>query len=226
MSADDPRPDFPLPGPDLALHRLIDAISDVLGTVEDDNKLFTAYGYERSSGLREFDRAADRLEKALQAPLGDCNPNYRSVIKASVECLRDNRSSGTGWDLRALAGLKKGRAALESLLARRQGELPAGDRSIHDLKVSPTPDPHNPSAPRLTPAIIEILETLAESKKRLTRDKLIESMKKTGRERGQSTVANAMPKLGKAGWVDNKRNVDPPGYRITKEGRSALSNCL
>jgi hypothetical protein len=133
MSADDPRPDFPLPGPDLALHRLIDAIRNLLRAVEDDNKLFTMYGNDRSLGLREFDRAADRLEEALQAPLGDCNANYRSVIKSSVERLRDNRSSGTGWDVRALEGLKRVRAVLESLLVRRQAELPTVDRSRDGL---------------------------------------------------------------------------------------------
>ncbi len=86
------------------------------------------------------------------------------------------------------------------------------------------------SSPRLTDAITDILQTLAESRERLTRKRLHSTMIGKGRERGQSTLAGALPKLRDAGWIDNRQDGDPAGYAITAEGRSILakakSRCL
>jgi hypothetical protein len=84
--------------------------------------------------------------------------------------------------------------------------------------------------PRLTQAIMDILRTLGEAKGRLTRERLLEAMIKASRQRGESTVANALPELGRAGWVDNRQDVDPTGYAITEKGRlilkEAKARCL
>jgi hypothetical protein len=109
---------------------------------------------------------------------------------------------------------------------------PYPDSLVADIEASQgvIPEPIKTSLPRLTPAIVDILRTLAESKVRLTRERLLSAMTKAGRDRGVSTVADAMPILRKAGWVDNQQNGDPRGYAITKAGRSALkkhdSRCL
>jgi hypothetical protein len=101
---------------------------------------------------------------------------------------------------------------------------PHPDSLVADIEASQgvIPEPTKTSPPRLTPAILDILRTLGESKVRLTRERLLSAMTKAGRDRGVSTVADAMPILRNAGWVDNHQNVDPRGYAITKAGRSAL----
>jgi hypothetical protein len=95
----------------------------------------------------------------------------------------------------------------------------AESRVIEQVPAVPQPDD---PPPRLTPAILDILRTLKESKVRLTRGRLLSAMTEAGRDRGASTVADAMPTLRKAGWVDNEQKSDPRGFAITKAGRSAL----
>jgi hypothetical protein len=77
---------------------------------------------------------------------------------------------------------------------------------------------------RLTDGVRDILQTLAEAKGRLTREQLIEAMAKAKRARGKSFVANTMPRLGRAGLVDNRQDCDPNGYAITHAGRAFLKS--
>ncbi len=74
----------------------------------------------------------------------------------------------------------------------------------------------------LTEAVLDILETLADSPTRLTQGRLMQAMEQAGRTRGKSTLGKALPELIDAGLVDNKQKASPRGYAITKEGRSRL----
>ena len=94
------------------------------------------------------------------------------------------------------------------------------------LRAAPRPDqaaapPEDDSKP-LTDAERDILQTLAESNTRLTRDRLWEAMEKAGRTRGESTLANTLPRFIRDGLVDNRPDCKPRGYAITPKGKVLL----
>ena len=114
----------------------------------------------------------------------------------------------------------------DALLKQQEDWLLGTEASVGPDDVNP-PLPTRSDLPakpiRLTGAVLDILQTLAESNERLTRKRLCEAMKQAGRLRGESTLAGYLPKLQDDGLVDNLQDQDPVGYAITDKGRSALS---
>jgi hypothetical protein len=112
-----------------------------------------------------------------------------------------------------------------------QGDVVFLDRNGKPVKVhqpSSSPRLNQAAAPTedafkpLTGAERDILQTLAESKTRLTRDRLMEAMEQAGRSYGESTLRNALPDLRRAELVDNRQDCESKGYAITPKGRALL----
>jgi len=74
----------------------------------------------------------------------------------------------------------------------------------------------------LTPRRREILQTLAESKTRLTPPKLFRVMESVGSDISDHTLRIELAKMHNAKWLDNDQRKAPRGYRITDRGRGAL----
>jgi hypothetical protein len=74
----------------------------------------------------------------------------------------------------------------------------------------------------LTPRRREMLQTLASSKTRLTKSRLMAALNGAGRVISKHTVRIELPKMREAGWIDNDQKVRPKGYGATPLGRSIL----
>jgi hypothetical protein len=161
--------------------------------------------------------ASRALADSIKVPSPRHEPaRLTSAYQEMMEELAADRDE----ELRAMAdrdeALRRIAAALEALLL--EGDALGGAAETDQGSI------------RLTPMVVDILQTLAEAKGRLTRKRLLEAMCKADREHGLSTVGNMLPKLREAGLIDNRQDVDPVGFAITEKGRTALaraqSHCL
>jgi hypothetical protein len=91
----------------------------------------------------------------------------------------------------------------------KRGDIPAG--------------PLGGARLQMTPRRRQILETLKRSKTRLSKPGVLEAMKRSGLDPGESTVRIELANLRNAGWIDNDQSAKPCGYSITALGESALA---
>lgn len=64
--------------------------------------------------------------------------------------------------------------------------------------------------------VAEVIATLVEANRRLTRDALIAEMKRIGRRRADSTIGNALSLLVRLGLLNNCQDCEPRGYGIPR----------
>jgi hypothetical protein len=78
-------------------------------------------------------------------------------------------------------------------------------------------EPAAPSASPLTSSpgcLAEVLATIVDAGKRLTRAALLAEMEKRDRTRAESTVSEALADLIRLGILDNRQDVNPKGYGL------------
>jgi hypothetical protein len=93
----------------------------------------------------------------------------------------------------------------------------ANDRDTGPLAVKPSPPL------RLTPRRLEILKTIAASKTRFSKPRVVEAMNAQGLTTSRHTVRVELAKMTSAAWLDNPPHTRPRGYGITELGRSIMS---
>lgn len=125
----------------------------------------------------------------------------------------DTKNSPTHDEVRGM------KAALQQEVCRayaRRVEI----RARHD-RSEPVPSPAGNGEPippvrkRLRPAETTVLEVIAESKSRMTRPQIMTLLEGRSKLLGESTVKAALGTLTTLGYIDNRQDVEPPGYAVT-----------
>jgi hypothetical protein len=96
-------------------------------------------------------------------------------------------------------------------------DYPASRLFDRSTRAGDKTEPLEPNATHL-----QILETLASSKSRLTRPRLLAAMKRADLHPSEHSLRIELIRMRNARWVDNNQSERPRGFRITDLGRSIL----